>query len=62
LPDDELTTREAAALLGVSVTWIYELVRSGRLTPSREERKSAKRVWRYFRRSDLEAIRDSAQK
>ena len=60
--DDELTTREAAELLGVTPTWIYELVRQGKLTAAREERKSDKRVWRYFRRSDVENLRSSAQK
>jgi len=60
--DDELSVREAAELLGVTVTWIYELVRDGKLKPVREERKSDKRVWRFFRRADVEQLRSSEMK
>lgn len=57
---DELTVAQAAKLLDVTTTWIYELVRKGKLTPVREERKSEKRVWRYFNRADVEKLKPEA--
>ncbi len=59
---DELTVAQAAKLLDVTTTWIYELVRDGKLTPIREERKSEKRVWRYFSREDVEKLKPEAEK
>lgn len=59
---DELTVSEAAKLLGVTTTWVYELVRKQELKPVREVRKSEKRVWRYFSRADVEALRPSEPK
>jgi DNA-binding transcriptional MerR regulator len=55
---DELTVREAADLLGVTSTTIYNLVTEGRLVPSREEKK-IRYVRRYFRREDVERVRSS---
>lgn len=57
-PPDELTVREAAALLGVSSTTIYDLVKNKKLLPSREEKK-IKNVTRYFRREDVERFHSS---
>lgn len=59
---DELTVAQAAKLLDVTTTWIYELVRKGELTPVREERKSEKRTWRYFSREDVERLLPEGEK
>jgi excisionase family DNA binding protein len=53
---DELTVREAAELLGVTSTTIYDLVKAEKLIPSRVEQK-IKKVKRYFHRADVERLR-----
>jgi DNA-binding transcriptional MerR regulator len=57
---DELTVRQAAELLNVTTTTIYNLVAEGRLVPSRVEPK-VKNVKRFFRRADVEALRSPEQ-
>lgn len=55
-PSDELTVRQAADLLNVTTTTIYNLVAEGKLVPSRVEPK-LKNVKRFFRRTDVERLR-----
>lgn len=54
--DEELSVKEAADLLKVSHTAILKMVERGELVPSREEMRGQQHR-RWFRRSDVEQVR-----
>jgi len=57
--DDEISTREATELLGVSLDTVYAMIRDGRL-PARLVRGGAPGHGRYvLQRGDVEAARDN---
>ena len=54
--EDLLTTREALALLHISRTHLYNLMRRGRITPIRYSTEAKTRVPLYFPRRDVERL------
>jgi predicted DNA-binding transcriptional regulator AlpA len=56
-PDELLSMQQAALVLNVSMPTLYAIVdERGELKPA-EERKLGKQRRRYFRRGDVEALR-----
>ena len=54
MPDDEITTREAAEILGVKPQAIAKMVRRKTLTPSRQAPGPRGAFW--FHRTDIETV------
>ena len=54
--NDTLTTQQALALLGVSRTTLYAIMRRGELSPVSSPTKARRRPALRFRRQDVEEL------
>lgn len=54
--EDEVSPREAAAMLGASVETIYHYIRTGRIRARVERRALLGKRW-WIRREDVEALK-----